>query len=389
MAYTLAQLKADVAAGTIDTVLCCFPDMQGRLIGKRFQAEFFLESAVDETHGCDYLLANDMDMEPVPGYEAASWEKGYGDFVFKPDLTTLMKAAGSEDTQQTSVFPAMDQPQAPGGGQYESGYTYGQQTPYGQQPAAQQPPYGQQAPSTPAPPYGQPPAYGQPTYGQPGYGQPAAQQPPYGQQPTYGQQQPAYGQDQPYGQDPSYGQTQAYGQQPGYGQQTYGQPGYGQQAYGQQPYGQQGYDQPAAAQTQAFGQAPAYGQQSYGQPGYGTGYVQPEPLPAEPEERRGKGRAVLLTLLALIVIAGAAFAVLFYAVKPSWLIHKNLSHSAVEQYIETSSSFGHPTNVVCNGGKDVKVTKGKTFTCTAGDSSTFHVEITKVSDAEYLVTPGS
>jgi len=98
MAYTLAQLKADVAAGTIDTVLCCFPDMQGRLIGKRFQAEFFLESAVDETHGCDYLLANDMDMEPVPGYEAASWEKGYGDFVFKPDLTTLMKAAWLEGT---------------------------------------------------------------------------------------------------------------------------------------------------------------------------------------------------------------------------------------------------------------------------------------------------
>ena len=85
-AYTLDQLKADVASGTIDTVLVAFPDMQGRLIGKRFQAEFFLEGAIDETHGCDYLLADDIDMEPVPGYAAANWGKGYGDFVMKPDL---------------------------------------------------------------------------------------------------------------------------------------------------------------------------------------------------------------------------------------------------------------------------------------------------------------
>lgn len=97
-AYTLDQLKADVKAGDIDTVLVAFPDMQGRLIGKRFQAEFFLDGAIDETHGCDYLLANDIDMEPVPGYEAANWAKGYGDFVMKPDLATLMKAAWLEGT---------------------------------------------------------------------------------------------------------------------------------------------------------------------------------------------------------------------------------------------------------------------------------------------------
>ena len=97
-AYTLAQLKADVASGAIDTVLVAFPDMQGRLIGKRFQAEFFLEGAIDETHGCDYLLANDIDMEPVPGYEAANWAKGYGDFVMKPDLGTLMKCTWLEGT---------------------------------------------------------------------------------------------------------------------------------------------------------------------------------------------------------------------------------------------------------------------------------------------------
>jgi glutamine synthetase len=91
-------LKADVAAGAIDTVVVAFPDMQGRLIGKRFQAEYFLESAHEETHGCDYLLANDIDMEPVPGYAAANWAKGYGDFVMKPDVGTLMKAAWLEGT---------------------------------------------------------------------------------------------------------------------------------------------------------------------------------------------------------------------------------------------------------------------------------------------------
>ncbi|MEO3384777.1 glutamine synthetase family protein [Mesorhizobium sp. CAU 1741] len=83
------QLKKLVSANDIDTVLACAVDMQGRLIGKRFLARFFVESAYDETHGCNYLLANDIDMEPVPGYKAASWTKGYGDFVMKPDLSTI------------------------------------------------------------------------------------------------------------------------------------------------------------------------------------------------------------------------------------------------------------------------------------------------------------
>ena len=88
---TLKELQIAVAGGQIDTVIVAFPDMQGRLIGKRMQAEFFLESAHEETHGCDYLLANDIDMEPVPGYAAANWEKGYGDFVIKPDMATLRR----------------------------------------------------------------------------------------------------------------------------------------------------------------------------------------------------------------------------------------------------------------------------------------------------------
>jgi len=88
---SLKELQGASDAGEIDTVVACFPDMQGRLIGKRFQAEFFLAGAHEETHGCDYLLADDIDMEPVPGYAVASWEKGYGDFIIKPDLSTLRR----------------------------------------------------------------------------------------------------------------------------------------------------------------------------------------------------------------------------------------------------------------------------------------------------------
>jgi glutamine synthetase len=88
---TLTELGALVAKGDIDTVLVCMTDMQGRLIGKRFHAEFFVAGGHEETHACNYLLADDIDMEPVPGYKAASWDKGYGDFVMKPDMSTLRR----------------------------------------------------------------------------------------------------------------------------------------------------------------------------------------------------------------------------------------------------------------------------------------------------------
>ncbi|MEL7347988.1 MAG: glutamine synthetase family protein, partial [Pseudomonadota bacterium] len=88
---TFEQLRDEVAEGTIDTVLTCIVDMQGRLMGKRFHAAHFLESGHDETHGCDYLLATDLEMTPVPGYASASWEKGYGDYIHKPDLSTLRR----------------------------------------------------------------------------------------------------------------------------------------------------------------------------------------------------------------------------------------------------------------------------------------------------------
>ncbi len=86
---TFDDLKQKVKAGEIDTVIAAFPDMQGRLMGKRFEANFFVDGAYEETHGCNYLLAVDVDMEPVPGYKSASWDKGYGDYVIKPDLGTI------------------------------------------------------------------------------------------------------------------------------------------------------------------------------------------------------------------------------------------------------------------------------------------------------------
>ncbi|KAJ8134021.1 hypothetical protein OY671_012765, partial [Metschnikowia pulcherrima] len=67
--WSFDELKRHVTNGEIDTVSACFVDMQGRSIGKRFHASFFVDSAHDETHGCNYLLANDIDMEPVPGYK--------------------------------------------------------------------------------------------------------------------------------------------------------------------------------------------------------------------------------------------------------------------------------------------------------------------------------
>ena len=98
MTYTFDDLKKDVAEGRIDTVLACLVDMQGRLMGKRFQAEYFVESAYEETHSCNYLLATDMEMETVSGYKSTSWAAGYGDYTMKPDLATLRKLPWLEGT---------------------------------------------------------------------------------------------------------------------------------------------------------------------------------------------------------------------------------------------------------------------------------------------------
>ncbi|MEM7260078.1 MAG: glutamine synthetase family protein, partial [Pseudomonadota bacterium] len=85
----LDGLKAAAANGSIDTVLVCLVDMQGRLMGKRFHVSNFLDSAWEETHCCNYLLATDIEMGTPDGYASTSWESGYGDYIMKPDLATL------------------------------------------------------------------------------------------------------------------------------------------------------------------------------------------------------------------------------------------------------------------------------------------------------------
>ena len=97
---TIEELKQDVEAGAIDTVVVAFTDMQGRLMGKRVDAEFFL-AELDAGHpveGCNYLLGLDMEMDPVPGYTIASWERGYGDFALAPDLGSLRRIPWLEGT---------------------------------------------------------------------------------------------------------------------------------------------------------------------------------------------------------------------------------------------------------------------------------------------------
>ena len=86
---TLDALKDAVARGEIDTVLVAGIDMQGRLMGKRFHAQFFVDGGYEETHCCNYLLTVDMEMTTVQGYKSSSWETGYGDYVLRPDLSTL------------------------------------------------------------------------------------------------------------------------------------------------------------------------------------------------------------------------------------------------------------------------------------------------------------
>ena len=82
----------------VDTVLACLVDMQGRLIGKRFHAQHFIETAWEETHCCNYLLATDLEMATPDGYQATSWKKGYGDYVMKPILSTLRPVPWLEGT---------------------------------------------------------------------------------------------------------------------------------------------------------------------------------------------------------------------------------------------------------------------------------------------------
>jgi glutamine synthetase len=94
---TLDELRGEAAAGRIDTVIVAITDMQGRLQGKRLSSRFFLEEVAGHgSDGCNYLLAVDVDMNTVDGYDMSSWDTGYGDFVMRPDLATLRRIPWQE-----------------------------------------------------------------------------------------------------------------------------------------------------------------------------------------------------------------------------------------------------------------------------------------------------
>jgi glutamine synthetase len=96
---TLDELRKAVDEGTVDTVLLCIADMEGRLQGKRLTTTHFLDEVVaHNAEGCNYLLAVDVDMNTVAGYEMSSWDRGYGDFVMKPDFDTLRDVPWQEGT---------------------------------------------------------------------------------------------------------------------------------------------------------------------------------------------------------------------------------------------------------------------------------------------------
>jgi glutamine synthetase len=95
----LDQLKQLVDRGEIETVVTAFPDMYGRLMGKRIAGRYFLDTVAGHgMHACNYLMACDMEMDPVPGYSFTSWDKGYGDFRCVPDLRTLRRASWLDKT---------------------------------------------------------------------------------------------------------------------------------------------------------------------------------------------------------------------------------------------------------------------------------------------------
>ncbi|MBI4249795.1 MAG: glutamine synthetase [Elusimicrobia bacterium] len=96
---SLKELAAQIRKDEIDTVLAVFPDMQGRWMGKRVTGRYFLDNVMESgLHACAYLLATDVDMEPLPGFEFASWQTGYQDFHMLPDWGTLRMIPWLEKT---------------------------------------------------------------------------------------------------------------------------------------------------------------------------------------------------------------------------------------------------------------------------------------------------
>ncbi len=98
---TADELASEIELGRIDTVLVTFPDLQGRLMGKRVTGHYWLRQmhrGAGEVHACEYLLAVDSEMTVLPGYRFANWDTGYGDFAMRPDLTTIRRIPWLEAT---------------------------------------------------------------------------------------------------------------------------------------------------------------------------------------------------------------------------------------------------------------------------------------------------
>ena len=98
---TAAELHEEIVNGAVDTVLVAFPDLQGRLVGKRITGHYWAEQmqgGLEPVHACNYLLAVDVDMNPLTGYQFANWEQGYGDVAVQPDLTTIRRIPWLDST---------------------------------------------------------------------------------------------------------------------------------------------------------------------------------------------------------------------------------------------------------------------------------------------------
>ena len=98
---TAAELHEEIVNGAVDTVLVAFPDLQGRLVGKRITGHYWAEQmqgGLEPVHACNYLLAVDVDMNPLSGYQFANWEQGYGDVAVKPDLATIRRIPWLDST---------------------------------------------------------------------------------------------------------------------------------------------------------------------------------------------------------------------------------------------------------------------------------------------------
>ncbi len=95
----LGTIKSKIESGEIDTVIVAFPDVMGRLMGKRATGRYFLNSVLEHgTHGCSYLMVVNMEMDPMDGFALANWDKGFGDFLMQPDPASLRLTPWQEGT---------------------------------------------------------------------------------------------------------------------------------------------------------------------------------------------------------------------------------------------------------------------------------------------------